>query len=338
MEKWIYRLLIALLVLGGGIGCSVSIDSETAGTPSEALIPVTVQLRWTHQAQFGGLYAAQQNGYYAAEGLDVTFLEGGPGVDVLAPVLEGVAQFGIADASVLILARSRGEPVRAVAAIHRRSPIVFFSRQDAGIVGPEDFVGKVICLGRQGVPTLHAMMAHTGISPDQYEVMVGDCWDSFEAGEVDVLSGYVINEALRAQEAGYEIRMIHPDNYGVHFYADTLFTTDEIVANDPALVTRFLRASLKGWSYAIEHPEEIGELVLTYSPDADRSHQVAMLSASIPLVNTGEDQIGWMNPAVWDGMERTLRTYRVLTGTVDVTQVYTQAFLHQIYEACSEDE
>ena len=88
----------------------------SACTPAKApaaLTPITVQLQWTHQAEFAGLYAADQNGYYADEGLKVTFLEGGSTVDNLATVINGQAQFGTASAEQLISAKAEGKPLRA---------------------------------------------------------------------------------------------------------------------------------------------------------------------------------------------------------------------------------
>jgi signal transduction histidine kinase len=83
--------------------------------PTPALTPVTVQLAWTHQAQFAGFYAAEQNGYYAAEGLAVTFVEGGPGADPIGTMLAGAAQFGISASDMLLIGRSEGKPVSAIA-------------------------------------------------------------------------------------------------------------------------------------------------------------------------------------------------------------------------------
>ncbi len=116
--------------------------SAAASVPD--LTPVTVQLSWTHQAEFAGFYAAEEQGYFQEEGLKVTFLEGGPEVDFIKPVTDGQAQFGIAQPADLILARAEGQPVRSMAVIFRRSPIVFFSLQDSGIIRPQDFVGRKV--------------------------------------------------------------------------------------------------------------------------------------------------------------------------------------------------
>jgi NitT/TauT family transport system substrate-binding protein len=301
--------------------------------PTPALTPITVQLTWTHQAQFAGMYVADQNGYYAAEGLNVTFVEGGSQVDKLAPVLNGTAQFSIASADELILARSEGKPLRAIATIFRRSPIVFISLADKGITRPQDFVGKTISVPDNILLSLRAMMDMVGISPDQYKVVtLPSDLTMFASGDPPVWGVFTIGFVVVIQQAGYKLNMIYPDDYGVHFYADTLFTTDNLISTNPDLARRFLRATLKGWTYAVENPAEVPAIVQKYKPEADAKIELARMAASIPLINTGEDYIGWMNPDVWAGMEKTLRKQGIITAPLDVTQVYTMQFLEEIYK------
>ena len=316
------------------LGASVILllSACSSGQPTATLTSVSLQLRWAHQAQFAGFYAADQNGYYADEGLAVTFLEGGPTTDVVAPVVAGAAQFGVAGADSLILARASSQPVRGIATILRRSPLVFLSLADSGITRPQDFVGKTIRVTVDTAPAFHAMMARVGITPDQYtEVNLPNDITAFASGQAAVWAAFTSGFAITMQEAGYQLNLIFPDDYGVHFYADTLFTTDDLIANDPDLVLRFTRASLKGWSYAVENPQAIGSMVAKYDPNMDVALQTTQMIASLPLINTGEDQIGWMKPEIWAGMEQVLREQGVLTQPVDVTQAYTLQFLQAIY-------
>jgi NitT/TauT family transport system substrate-binding protein len=299
---------------------------------TQALTPITVQLKWLHQAQFAGLYAADQNGYYAAEGLKVSFIEGGPTVDLEKSVLDGTAQFGDIGADTLITARADGEPLRAIAVVYRRSPLVFMALANSGITRPQDFVGKTI-QADTGVITLHAMLAKVGISSDQYhEVNIGTDLKPFYSGQAQVWNAFINNEVLTAQSAGYKVNIIYPDDYGIHFYSDTLFATDDYIGANPDLVLRFLRATLKGWTYAIENPNLVAPMVSKYNPSANLQHETAQMIASIPLVNTGEDFIGWMKPEIWAGMEQVLSEQGVIAAPLDVTQAYTMKFLQEIYK------
>ena len=303
-----------------------------AASPRPVLTPITVQLQWTHQAEFAGLYAADLQGYYAAEGLAVTFLQGGPDVDNLAAVRDGKAQFGTASADQLIAARAAGMPVQALAAVYRRSPTVFFSLKQSGITRPQDFAGKKVRVTSTVVVTLHAMTNRVGLAPEQYsEVNLPSDIQMFASGEVPVWGGFINGIVVAVQEAGYAINIISPDDYGVHFYGDCLIATDETINNQPDLTLRFLRASLKGWTYAVENPEKVGDLVVKYEPKADIKIENLRMLASLPLVNTGEDHIGWMRPEVWAGMGKTLSDQKVLPAGMDVRLAYTTSFLETIY-------
>jgi NitT/TauT family transport system substrate-binding protein len=158
MSPIIRSLCIALLAL------AVGLSACSPAKPPSARTPITIQLLWTHVNTFGGYYAADQKGYYAAEGLAVTFREGGPKVDYLSAVDNGIAQFGDGGSDELILARAEGKPLRAIATIYRRSPVVFFTLASSGITKPQDFLGKTIRVAPGLAPALHAMMNHI-VSP-----------------------------------------------------------------------------------------------------------------------------------------------------------------------------
>ncbi len=319
--------IFIILFLVSSAGCS------PANPPAAKMTPITVQLAWTNQSQFAGLYAADQLGYFAVEGLSVTFLEGGVNYDKFAPVLNGAAQFGVGGADELILARSQDKPLKAIATIYRLNPIEFISLADKNITKPQDFIGKTIRAPANVAPTLIAMMARLGIGRDQYAYQDAPSdIQMFASGELPVWGVFRNAIAVNIKDAGYKLNIIYPDDYGVHFYADSLFTTDQLIVSDPDLVQRFLSAALKGWTYAIENSQEIPAMVKKYNPAADLELEKQKMIATIPLVNTGEDFIGWMKPQVWQGMEQTFREQGLEAKPVDVTQVFTMQFLEEIYK------
>lgn len=297
------------------------------------LTPITVQLLWMHSAQFAGLYAADRNGGYAAEGLTVTFIPGGPSVDVITPVVNGTAQFGLTSSDNLIPSRAAGHLVRAVAVIFRRDPIIFFALKSSNITRPQDFVGKKVLVRQAGRPRLLMMLSQVGIRPDQVALTDQGDYRALYSGAIDVAPGVIYNEVLLARNAGYEVNIISPEDYGVHFYADTLFTTDNFISTHPEVVTRFVRASLKGWTYIIDNPQAAGDLVAQYAPEADRAFEVAKFNALSPLVIADGDYIGWMTPEAWVAMAQTLREQGLLNGTFDPGSVYSLQFLNEVYKS-----
>lgn len=314
------------------LAITVIILAACAGQRSAPTVAVTVQLKWTHQAQFAGFYAAQVQGYYAGEGLQVSFLEGGPDVDLLGAVGAGEAQFGVADAAQLILARAEGQPLRAIGVIYRRNPLVLISMAEAGVTRPEDLIGKSVRITPEVAPAFHTLMARAGITPDKYvEVNAPNSLEAFAAGDPVVWAVYTTGFGLVVERAGYAINKIHPDDYGVHFYADTIFTSEALIAREPDLVMKFLRASLRGWTYAVEHTDEVAALVSRYDPRADLDLESAKMLASLPLIYTGEGEIGGMEAKTWVEMVETLREQGQLSRPLEPEDVFTMKFLTEIY-------
>jgi len=313
------------------LGVMLGLLACTSVPSTSNLTPVTIQLAWTHSAQFAGFYADDQNGYYADAGLDVTFIEGGTYVERLPTVLEGKAQFGLASGVELILARANGQPVQAIATILRQDPFAFFSLAGSNITRPQDFAGKTVQIRTRSLPILRAVTEQVGLPPDAYTEDYEALFEDLYTGNIDVAVGFVTAQLLEAEQAGYKLNVIYPDDYGVHLYSDVIFATDEFIADNPTLVTQFLQATFKGWTYAVENPDEMGALVVQHSPNANAQLENAKMLVSLPLVNTGQNHIGWMETQVWNGMANTLREQGVLTQTIVVSQVYTTQFLQEIY-------
>lgn len=322
------RILIGIIILMVGL-ILVACEAQATEQPLEE---VAVQLKWLHQSQFTGFYAADQFGYYEEEGINITFIEGGPTVDTRATVLNGEAQFGVAGADELIIDRASNMSVRAIATIYRKSPVVFVAAADSGITQPEDIAGKKVLTGLNAFPTLHAMMARAGISRDAYVVETGPFdVELFESGEFPVWGVYSTGSIRILQEAGHELNIIYPDDYGAHFYNDTIFGTDDFIAANSDLTLRFLRATLRGWRWAIENPDEAGALALEYNPELDVEIQIDQMKASVPLIHTGEDHIGWMQTEIWEDMYEILMEQGLLDEEFDIKEVYTMEFLERVY-------
>jgi NitT/TauT family transport system substrate-binding protein len=305
--------------------------------PPRAPDPVRLQLKWFHQAQFAGFYLAQEKGHYARENLKVTFLEGGPEVDLSGRVMEGRADFAVLSPDDFLLRRSDGAPLKALAAIYRRSAVVFVARADSGIEKPADFLGRTVAARNEGGARefyiqLLAMMHRLGLNADRVKLTSYDpAYTDFLAGRVDITPCYSTGGLIRLRKQGLKLNLIRPDDYGIHFYSDILITHERLISEKPDLVRRFLRASLKGWQEAIEDYPQGVQAALKYAKLKDPALQTAMMEALLPLVHTGEDRIGWMRPETWQGMAETLSRQGLIKRPFDVNQAYTLRFLKEIY-------
>lgn len=299
---------------------------------------VKLQLKWLHQAQFAGFYLAQERGYYKDENIDVTFMEGGLDIDIGQYIISGEADFGVVAPELIFMERGQGNSPIAIASIYRRSAVVFLSLKDSGIVRPQDFDGKTVSAAdpegshKDFEIQFYALMKRLGMDVSKINIVKYDSeYTSFYKGDVEVTPCYYTGGLISMRQKGIKLNLIWPSDYGIHFYSDTLVTTARMIDTNPALVTRFVRASLHGWRDAIEDYQQAVDATMKYARINDIVLQTAMMEAMLPLINTGKDHVGWMKPAEWQGMYDILLTQGLLVKPFNVNEVYTMRFLEEVY-------
>lgn len=294
-----HRALKCLTALGflllACIDSSRAQDLENSRKPLEI---VRLQLKWKHQFQFAGYYAAIENGYYRDEGLEVRLLEADE-EEPAKPVLSGNAEYGIA-ASDLVLLRSEGKPVVALACIFQHSPLVILGSHRAGIRSVHDLAGKRVMIEHHAGELIAYLQKEKGLKdkltflPHRFDV------SPLINGQVDAISAYLTDEPFELRRARFEYTMLSPRSGGIDFYGDTLFTTEEEIQCRPDRVKSFVKASLRGWQYALSHQEEMIGLILTkYSARHDREQLRHEANITQYLVMSDIVEIGYMNPARW---------------------------------------
>ncbi len=323
MKKVSFIFIMATVIMAASVG--------SACTQKEPPDQVSVQLKWVHSVQFAGMYLAEQKGFYADDNIAVTFNEGGLKVDGIEGVTSRRNDFGIVNTTDVLQARVAGIDIKAIAVIFRINPTVFFAMADSGIETPEDFVSKKVRRGPSDF-ILPAMMSNLGIDMDQLQLMPMDLdMETFYSGEVDVWRGYLTDQVIAIRSKGYKLRIFYPDNYGVHIYNDIIITTARLIDENPGLVERFLRATLRGWRYAIENPDEAVAIALKYDDTLDKAHMELVMEAQAPLIHTGIDNIGYMRGDIWEEMYQLMFNHRILDAPLDPETVYTMEFLNKVY-------
>ena len=314
------RCLLGLILLAS-TSCLAALDS-----PSRPLEKVRLQLKWLHQFQFAGYYAAIEQGYYREAGLDVVIHPGSPGVTPVAEVLTGRAHYGVAN-SELLLQRLRGQPLVALASIFQHSSSILLSRKERCATTPHDLIGrKVMLMDRQVDADFLAMFKNEGIADSAIELLPSSYQISDLAeGKVDAFNAYRTNEPFYLTQQGIGYCVLDPRNYGVDFYSDILFTSEEELRQHPERVRAFTAASLKGWRYAMQHPEEIITL-LRHKYDVPKSAEHLRYEAETmrSLILPEVIEIGHMNPGRWEHMADTF----VRVGMVRDKR-WLDGFLHQ---------
>jgi two-component system sensor histidine kinase/response regulator len=260
---------------------------------------VRLQLKWKHQFQFAGYYAAKEKGYYKSAGLNVDFLPAISGTDPILNVIKGNAEFGIG-ATDLLLMRQKGIPVVVLASVFQHSPLAFMTLNKHELQTIHDLAGSRVMLEPDSAE-LMAYLRNEGISTKSIKLThhTFDVNDLL-SGNVDAMSVYVTTEPFYAMKAGRDVLLYSPRAAGIDFYSDNLFTTENMLKHRPETVRKFREASLKGWEYAMAHQEEVVNLIHTkYS--TRRSLEALRFEAKqmVPLLQTSMVEIGHMNPGRW---------------------------------------
>ncbi len=240
---------------------------------SHAAEKVTIQLKWVTQAQFAGYYVAQDKGYYQAAGLDVTIKPGGPDIAPPQVIAGGGADVIIDWMPSALASREKGVALVNIAQIFKKSGMMLTCRKDSGIKSPSDFRGKTLgvwfygneypflsWMSKLGIPT-------TGGSNGVKVLRQGFNVDPILQKQAECVSTMTYNEYWQVVDAGLspsELIVYKYEEQGVATLEDGLYVLEDNLKN-AAFVSkmgRFLRASIKGWKYAGDHPDEAADIVL----------------------------------------------------------------------------
>jgi len=160
------------------------------------------------------------------------------------------------------------------------------------------------------------------------EISIGYNASELLDGTVDISTGYVINEPYYAIATGQDVNIIMVEDYGVNMYADVLFTTDYTINSNPKLVDNFVQATLDGWQYTLEHEDEAVDIVMHYAVNNNLAHERYALRTSLPLINTGDVPIGYMDEAGWNNVKQSLLLQKRNVSSANVSDCYTTQFIN----------
>ncbi|HEY1878602.1 MAG TPA: ABC transporter substrate-binding protein, partial [Caulobacteraceae bacterium] len=237
---------------------------------SEGKAEIRFATDWRAEAEQGGYYEALAEGEYARRGLDVTFIPGGPGVNVPQLVASGAAEMGIGSNSFIVMnLAAQKAPVRAVAAFMQKDPQVLLAHPDAGIHSMADMKGHPILLSDASISAFWVWLkAKYGFTDDQVRKYAFSN-APFLADKRLVQEGYVTSEPYTIEKQGHlkpEVFLLADEGYPG--YASMVIVTDRVIASDPKAVRAFVEASAKGWhDYLHGDPGPADRLILKDNPE-----------------------------------------------------------------------
>lgn len=226
-----------------------------------------IQLKWVHQAQFAGIYVAMEKGYFNEEGLDVSLLQGGPGINVDQKVNSGEAEIGVSSFDSLLVSRNRGLPLISVAQIVQRSTQGLVTKRSSNIKSPSQMNGKRIgTFGGTNSYQLAAFLNKFQLE-EEVEIVLQTSIDNFLDGTVDVGSITVYNELQKILSSGIklnEINIFPFSQYEVGFVEDTIIVKEHWLKENRSIAERAVRAIIRGWQYAILNKDKAIKIVMKY--------------------------------------------------------------------------
>jgi len=272
-QKTVSRLfsfsrIILIFSLIGGLSFSLLAQNDTT-----EIHKIRLRLKWFHKFQFAGYYAAKEKGFYLDENLDVRITERDPREETVDSLMNGTSEYAISDTNI-ILDYQKGGRIKILAAILQHSPLILISLRKSGITTPHDLLGKKVMYGQDDKASIIAMMLEEGVSPLSFSyVRHSYNIQDLINGNIDAMTAYITNEPYEFKKKGIPINIINPLNYGIDIYGDLLITTEEEILKNPENTKKFIRASLKGWDYALRHRDEIIQLIIDkYNPGLDKIH------------------------------------------------------------------
>jgi len=308
---------------GGSAAPSVAV-----GGPGGTLTPVKFQLQWVAQSQFAGYYAAKDQGYYKDEGLDVSFLLGGPNINNVQVVATGGADIGTAWLPNMLQSREGGTDLVSIAQVFQRSGTRMASFKTKNIATVADFKDKKVGSWLGGnQPELFAAMTKAGLESQQQSVIKQNFdMSGLLKGDLDVAQAMIYNEYAQVLEAknpatgqlyqSSDLNVIdfNDPSVATAMLQDQIFATDKWLkaGNNADTAVKFLKASFKGWIYCRDNAQKCVDIVLKNGTQLGASHQAWQMNEINGLIWPSPTGIGLLDKAALDQTTQIATKYGVL--------------------------
>ncbi|MEO8267402.1 MAG: ABC transporter substrate-binding protein [Ilumatobacteraceae bacterium] len=297
-------------------GTQAAAATSVAGVAPECTTPTPVkfQMQWVTQAQFAGYFAAVDQGFYDAQCLDVTILEGAVDIVPQTVLANGDADFAITWVPKALASREAGANIVDIAQVYQRSGTLQVSFKDKNITSPSDFAGKKV--GNWGFGNeweVFAAMTKAGIDPGSVQ-NVAQQFDmvAFLEGDIDAAEAMTYNEYAQIQEAinpatgklytADDFNVVSYEDVGVGMLQDSIWA-DGTRLSDPAykdMAVRFVAASLQGWAYCRDNADACAQLVTDKNTILPLTHQKWQMNEVNKLIWPADGGVGFIDPVAWD--------------------------------------
>jgi NitT/TauT family transport system substrate-binding protein len=316
---------------------ATSLGMWDAGIANAAdLKHVTIRLAFIYNAHRSPYLLGKDKGFYREEGLDVEVLEGKGMTSSMQLVANKQDTFAAVDPPSLMLGVAQGMPLKTVLQLYQRAPNCIISWNDANIYAPKDLVGKTVASiqGDTTTTMLYAVLAKNNIPRSEVRIFASDGGtrtQTFLSRRAEANAGFSNDSYLSLKAVSPDIRYFLYSDYGVNTMGDGIVANVETIKSSPDVVRGFVKATVRAYKYALEHPEESVDSLAKVTQVKDRNVEVAKLVATRDLIDapdTAAHGFGYNSKAEWTAAEALMLEYGGLSKkAANVEDYYTNEFL-----------
>lgn len=304
-----------------------------AGGAAAQLTPVTFQLNWVAGGANAGFAAAVAEGYYKAAGLDVKLVEGNGSGNTAQLVASGRAQLAYADAVAVSQLIAKGAPMKILSTIYQSNPNEVSALKKTGIKSIKDLTGKKVGVpsGSSQTTMLPLFLKANNLKETDVNLInmpAASMVPALLQGQVDAILGSIDAYQIQAEAQGAQLDNYRFADYGVPTVSTSIFANETFIKENPDLIRKFIAASLKGWSFALDNPEKAVKDLKSVFPEMNEKLATSELAAITPLFcSGGAKYIGKAEDALWVKTQDLLSEVKLLPAGQDPKSYYTNVYL-----------
>jgi len=312
------------------IGIGALLLGLVAGSGAHAAnTPVTFQLNWMAGGYNAGFASALVQGYYKDAGLDVTIVQGNGSGTTAQLVANGRAQLAYADAVAVMQLIAKGAPMKVVSTVYQSNPSAVMALKKTGIKSIKDLAGKKLGVpsGTSQTTMLPLLLNANNLKAadvTMIEMPVPSLVPALLQGQVDAVLGSIDAYQIQAEAQGAQLDVWRFADYGVPTVSTSVFASNDFIKSHPDVLKKFIAASLKGWSFAIDHPEQAIKDLKKVFPEVNEKVAAAELAVIRPLFCSGGAKFfGKSEDALWAKSQDLLAEVKLVPAGQDPKSYYT---------------
>ena len=324
------RRIIGNLILSGAAASGLLFAMSGAASAATA---ITFQLNWTAGGANAGFAAAVAEGFYKQADLDVQLVEGNGSGNTAQLVANNRSQLAYADAVAVSQLIAKGAPMKVLSTIYQSNPNEVSALKKTNIKSIKDLVGKKIGVpsGSSQTTMLPLFLKANGLKESDVTLINMPPTSMVPAllqGQVDAILGSIDAYQIQLEAQGAELTNFRFADYGVPTVSTSIFASNAYIQANPDVLKKFIAASLKGWSFALDNPEKAVKALKTVFPNVNEKLAAAELAAITPLFcSGGAKYIGKAEDSLWIKSQELLSEVKLLPVGQDPKSYYTNDYL-----------